>query len=173
MVFWFANAIGQKSWNLTWLALQHARFGALEDRCRMCVGSSVDQRRQPTIRVLPTCLFSESTTTRRKSYLFVHGCLQWRWRNAHFPMGAVFIPALFFEIYFNFAFIVFSAHQLFTILSPWRFYDYVGNADVHRFNRVRSLDFHVPHSSVAFTSKLMFISIHFVLILPLSIKRSG
>ena len=88
-------------------------------------------------------------------------------------MGAVFIPALFFEIYFNFAFIVFSAHQLFTILSPWRFYDYVGNADVHRFNRVRSLDFHVPHSSVAFTSKLMFISIHFVLILPLSIKRSG
>lgn len=151
MVFWFANAIGEKVlkshlasatactvWS-TWRQMSHVR--RLKCRSEKTTHDSGSAQMS---------FFWVHNHQKKTLNSFLHGCLQWRWRNAPFPMCTVFIPALIFEFYSNFAFLVFSAHQIFRILSPWRFCDYVGNADVYRFNRVRSFNFHVPHISVAF-----------------------
>lgn len=151
MVFWFANAIGEKVlkshlasatactvWS-TWRQMSHVRrLKCRSEKTTHDSGSAqmsffwVHNHQKKT---LTLCAWMLAVEVKKCSSSYE---------------STVFIPALFFEFYFNFAFSVFSAHQSFTILSPWRFCDYVGNADVYRFNRVRSLNFHVPHISVAF-----------------------
>lgn len=115
MVFWFANAIGDKVlkshlasatactvWS-TWRQMSHVR--RLKCRSEKTTHDSGSAQMS---------FFWVHNHQKKTLNSFLHGCLQWRWRNAQFPMCTVFIPALIFEFYSNFAFLVFSAHQLFT-----------------------------------------------------------